>query len=64
MYEVNHSNYRPVVKEALEQAQKLLSKRFTLLLPQDVVELLDKHHCETGETHSDYIRNLIRQTRK
>jgi len=59
--ECNNKNYRTVLPERLNEAKKQIDKRFTLLLPPDVVEMLDKHYKRSGQTRSDYIRDLIRQ---
>lgn len=60
IYECNLNNYKKVIPESIEKAKKLVDKRFTLLLPPDVVEMLERHHQISGETRSDYIRELIR----
>jgi len=58
--ECNQNNYKTVLPRALSKAEKIIDKRFTLLLPPDVVEMLDNHYEKTGETRSEYIRNLIK----
>lgn len=59
--ECTPDNYKKTLAKALAQAEKLIDKRFTLLLPPEVVEMLDNHYIKTGETRSEYIRDLIRQ---
>lgn len=61
IYECDENNYKKVLPRALSKAEKLIDKRFTLLLPPDVVEMLDNHYNRTGETRSEYIRNLIKE---
>lgn len=62
--ECNTENYKKVINKALKEGQKLIDKRFTLLLPPDVVEMLDNHYIKSGETRSEYIRDLIRSDQK
>ncbi len=58
--ECTPQNFKTAIPRNLKKAAKLVDKRFTLLLPPDVVEMLDNHYERTGETRSDYIRNLIK----
>ena len=64
IYECGLTNYKQVIPNALMDAQKLVDKRFTLLLPPNMVELLEKNHKETGQNRSEYIRELIRRDMK
>ncbi len=58
--ECTPQNFKTAIPRNLKKAAKLVDKRFTLLLPPEVVEMLDNHYSKTGETRSDYIRNLIK----
>lgn len=48
---------------ALEYASEKIDTRFTMLLPQDIVQYLDSI-SRSGESRSEYIRKLIRQDMK
>lgn len=60
VYECTEENYSKIIPKAINEAKKIVDKRFTLLLPPEVVEMLEIHHLKSGETRSEYIRDLIR----
>jgi hypothetical protein len=58
----NLNNLNQLLKDYLEYIKTLvINKRFTLLLPPQIVEFLDKKSKENKMFKSEYIRNLIKQ---
>jgi len=57
----NLDELKDLVNEFIIEVKNKTPKRFTMLLPEDVMNLLDKYHKKTGVPRSEYIRNLIRK---
>ena len=60
-YEYSENNLEEVVEYAVEMVRELLTVRFTMLLPSEYNQYLDKVHEDRGISRSDYLRNLIKK---
>ena len=60
-YECHPCDYQQIITQALSEVTKLIDKRFTLLLPPDIITILDTYHRHTGQSRSEFIRNLVRK---
>ncbi len=59
----NDKTLKEILKYALEYASEQIDKRFTLLMPNDIMIFLDEI-AGKGESRSEFIRNLIRERMK
>lgn len=59
-YEYDVDNLKLTLKMAIEEASKMINTRFTMLMPPDLINWLNKL-SKQGQNRSEYIRRLIRE---
>lgn len=57
--EYTDQNINEVLEYGLENAEQLVTTRFTMLMPPEYNQFLDEINQSEGISRSDYIRNLI-----